>query len=81
MLFQLNYQFLASSSQLAMKKVSNKVPTPVPAVNQKLEPPKVNGPIDHVAFVIHVSLLLSYFVFFRAFPTHTLLFDLRELDR
>jgi hypothetical protein len=55
MLFQLNYQFLASSSQLAIKKVSSKAPVPVPTDNQKLEPPKVNGPIDHVAFVIHVS--------------------------
>lgn len=60
MLFQFNYQFLS-------RKQFNITPARAAAKTnnacQKLKSPEVNGPVDHVAFVIHVSgLVLPLFV-------------------
>ncbi|CEP14585.1 hypothetical protein [Parasitella parasitica] len=48
MLFQFNYQFL-SRKLLNMSTPAAKTNSP----SHKLTPPEVNGPVDHVAFVIH----------------------------
>lgn len=53
MLFQFNYQFL-SRKQFNITSTT----TTKPNGCQKLKAPDVNGPVDHVAFVIHVSFII-----------------------
>ncbi|KAG1063669.1 hypothetical protein G6F42_027162 [Rhizopus arrhizus] len=54
MLFQFNYQFLSG------KRFNITPAVTTPTTNnacQALKSPEVDGPVDHVAFVIHVSWL------------------------
>lgn len=68
MLFQFNYQFLSRKQFNITPAVTA---TKTNNACQKITSPEVDGPVDHVAFVIHVSgLVLPLFVLQQACCIH-----------